>query len=222
MHALIVPFLVLGAIVLMLRGQLDGWRRLLFKGSAFMFSSGVATAIMIFLGLAEPVGVFKMLSLGLAGVGCCALLAIVLPDLLTHFMGRRMDASREATSVVLSAASSSQSDHFQPVPTVLGEDGKRRTERGFRVYGELWCRYKTNVRVQESSAAFESCVWLFLRRHNGGRASAHLSINDARCVVLALQEFIEDVEQGRTSAEVELGTFDDASDDVRPLTTADE
>jgi hypothetical protein len=94
--------------------------------------------------------------------------------------------------------------HFTPVPTVLGKDGKHRTTRGFRVYGQFWCRYQTSIRVQESSAAFESCVWLFLRGRNGGEADAHLGLEGAKLLLDALQEFIEDVEQGRTSAEVEL------------------
>jgi hypothetical protein len=75
------------------------------------------------------------------------------------------------------------------------------TERGFAIYVEFVDTYGSNVRVQESSAASEPKVWIFCDRSRGyasddlggdrQAATPHLSVEQARCVRDALDEFIK-------------------------------
>lgn len=73
-----------------------------------------------------------------------------------------------------------------------------RTERGFRVYAEITDSKRSRVRVQESSAATRDCVWIFCNNADpsyglaGVVPSPHLTVDQARVVRDALNEFINE------------------------------
>jgi hypothetical protein len=69
---------------------------------------------------------------------------------------------------------------------------KRVTERGFMIYAEFTDTYGSSVRVQESSAASEPKVWIFCDKRGDEPASPHLSVEQARLVRDALNEFIKE------------------------------
>lgn len=78
-----------------------------------------------------------------------------------------------------------------------GTDGeeRQRTPRGFDVYDEIETDYGHTIRVQQSSSAEKSAVWLFISdspvtcRHN-----PHLTRDQARRVRDALSTFLTDTE----------------------------
>jgi hypothetical protein len=67
------------------------------------------------------------------------------------------------------------------------------TPRGFAVYVELVDRHGSSVRVQESSAAEEPCVWIFAERGEEPTAP-HLTVEQARRVRDGLDTFLRDAE----------------------------
>lgn len=69
------------------------------------------------------------------------------------------------------------------------------TERGFGKYGGFIDTYQTEVRVQESSAASEDRVWIFLKPHEayGVENALHLNVDQAKQLRKALKEWIKDV-----------------------------
>ncbi len=62
------------------------------------------------------------------------------------------------------------------------------TERGFVIYDDFIDRYGHRVRIQESSLATESAVWIFTE--GGADGAAHLTVEMARRVRGALDKFI--------------------------------
>lgn len=72
---------------------------------------------------------------------------------------------------------------------------RETTERGFAIYAQFTDRYGAKVRVQESSLATDSCVWVFAQEPNGHLASPHLTVDMARQLRDALSEFIADQEK---------------------------
>ena len=68
-----------------------------------------------------------------------------------------------------------------------------KTERGFSIYGRLKDSKGTVVRLQESSAAFEACAWVFCEdNENFGNPSPHLTKANAADLIKILQAFIDD------------------------------
>lgn len=65
------------------------------------------------------------------------------------------------------------------------------TQRGFRIYTHFRDRYGNEVRVQQSSLATESCVWIF------SDEDPHLTVEQAQVVRDALDEFIADALHAR-------------------------
>lgn len=75
-------------------------------------------------------------------------------------------------------------------------DTRNKTDRGFVIYDEFKDRYGSEITVQESSIAFEACVWIFCKnpryKDNEGQGSPHLSPTDAKRLIVALQKFVDD------------------------------
>ena len=69
-----------------------------------------------------------------------------------------------------------------------------RTGRGFEIYDRFIDTYGSEVKVQESSAAGERCVWIFCNstRTASGEFTPHLNKDQAQKVVEALNKFIND------------------------------
>lgn len=57
---------------------------------------------------------------------------------------------------------------------------KKRTPRGFSIYGEYKDSRGQTVRVQESSSAMGPCVWIFCNAEDGSDALIHLGKPTAR------------------------------------------
>lgn len=70
------------------------------------------------------------------------------------------------------------------------------TCRGFCIYGSLTDEKKSEVRVQESSAAGERCAWIFTEHPDESyqKPCPHLSVQHAGELIELLQRFIVDVE----------------------------
>jgi len=67
------------------------------------------------------------------------------------------------------------------------------TERGFVVYDQFEDKYGTQVRVQQSSAASEPCVWIFANEQGKkGYGAAHLTIEQAKRIRNALDDFVQE------------------------------
>ena len=68
------------------------------------------------------------------------------------------------------------------------------TQRGFAIYGRVEDSRGVVVRVQKSSAIGEPHAWIFVDDPNGvytdGKPAPHLSREQAKAVVAALQLFI--------------------------------
>jgi len=84
-------------------------------------------------------------------------------------------------------------------------DGKRYTDRGFRIYAEVKDSGNNTIRVQESSAHVVGeldgpFVWIFTDLPKGStevNPAPHLTLNGAKKVMKALHDFIyENEEQG--------------------------
>ena len=71
---------------------------------------------------------------------------------------------------------------------------RQYTQRGFGIYGELTDLYGSTIRIQESSLATDNAVWIFATNPDNADPSPHLSVEQAREVVKALEEFINDYE----------------------------
>lgn len=74
----------------------------------------------------------------------------------------------------------------------------KKNYRGFRVYTEFIDTYKSKITVQESSSACYERCWIFI--NNDGKhpesnlvtdGAAHLSKQQAKWLVKALQKFID-------------------------------
>lgn len=70
---------------------------------------------------------------------------------------------------------------------------KEYTSRGFAVYKEIKDTRGNEITIQESSNADEDCVWVFCKR-DGKDDTPHLNIEQAKQVIEALQEFIDEYE----------------------------
>lgn len=72
-------------------------------------------------------------------------------------------------------------------------EGEYDTQRGFHGYAEINDTYGARVRVQDSSAATRTCVWIFVEGGavDGNNGSAHLTQRQAIVVRDALTEFID-------------------------------
>ena len=66
------------------------------------------------------------------------------------------------------------------------------TSRGFKVYGSFIDRYKSKIRVQESSIV-GPCVWIFVENDGMYSSSLHLTVENVKSIIEALQQFINDV-----------------------------
>lgn len=70
-----------------------------------------------------------------------------------------------------------------------------RTDRGFGVYCRFRDRYGSEILVQQSSLAFEDCVWIFAGDNpDMDEPSPHLTRTQAIMVRDALTAWIEDFE----------------------------
>ncbi len=69
----------------------------------------------------------------------------------------------------------------------------KRTQRGFRIYGEFKDSYCSEVRIQESSSAMGRFCWIFSHKANDQQTDfpPHLSVTQAKLMVKALTKFIE-------------------------------
>ena len=81
----------------------------------------------------------------------------------------------------------------------------KKTKRGFNVYSEFKDTHGSVITVQESSAASEKCVWIFLDGARGRGStffdevtgkyhavSPHLNKVKAKQLIKALTKFVED------------------------------
>ncbi len=66
---------------------------------------------------------------------------------------------------------------------------KEYTNRGFSIYDEVTDTKGNTVRIQESSSAEQPCVWMF-----NDIGDAHINVEQAKQVINALQEFVDDYE----------------------------
>ena len=70
-----------------------------------------------------------------------------------------------------------------------------KTTRRFRLFGHLRSERNGEIRVQESSVAFEGAhCWVFAGDDDTGGQSLHLSVSQARELVEALMVFIAEAE----------------------------
>ena len=77
-------------------------------------------------------------------------------------------------------------------------EGEYKTPRGFQGYLEMTDLYDARIRVQQSSLAIDSAVWIFCDSSpHMENPSPHLNAEMAKKVIAALQEFVDDVEAGR-------------------------
>ena len=98
---------------------------------------------------------------------------------------------------------SEKPDLYERVCSDLGLEPVGRevevTQRGFGVYAELVDRYGSKVRVQHSSLATETCVWIFASDNpdpNYENPSPHLTVEQAKAIRDGLDGFIRDAESG--------------------------
>ena len=91
-------------------------------------------------------------------------------------------------------------------------DKRQKTDRGWVIYDEFEDRYESAIRVHESSIAFEPCVWIFANDADGARRSPHLTPEQAKRLIAALQQFVDDSEHEENVAA--SGIDDDFDDDV--------
>lgn len=76
---------------------------------------------------------------------------------------------------------------------IPNRDERQKTERGFVVYDEFKDRYDSTITIQESSIAFEPCVWIFAKNPNSkDEPSPHLTPAQAERLIKALQQFVDD------------------------------
>lgn len=88
----------------------------------------------------------------------------------------------------------------------MTDDGKERTQRGFRIFGRVTDSNGDVWRVQESSRAFEgACVWLFWDSGKDARdvPRPHLTVSQAKDLVGLLGAFIAEAEGGELTEEAE-------------------
>lgn len=73
-------------------------------------------------------------------------------------------------------------------------DKRAKSDRGFVIYDQFEDRYDSNIILQESSIAFEPCIWIFAKNSSfkDSEPSPHLTPLMAARVIKALQQFIED------------------------------
>lgn len=64
------------------------------------------------------------------------------------------------------------------------------TNRGFRIYAELTDKYGSKIRVQESSLATDTCVWIFANNDKLDEPAPHLTVEQARQIADALYLFV--------------------------------
>lgn len=72
----------------------------------------------------------------------------------------------------------------------MDEEEFNFTDRGFRIFAEIKDSYRSKIRIQESSNASYYACWIFCEREGADNPSPHLSVNDAKEVIKALQEFV--------------------------------
>lgn len=72
------------------------------------------------------------------------------------------------------------------------------TNRGFKHMDPLYCKYNSEVKVYESSAVVEPCIWLkikvdpnVLHSQASGEGTAHLTLDQAEFLIKKLQWLIE-------------------------------
>ena len=70
---------------------------------------------------------------------------------------------------------------------------KEYTSRGFGIYEEFKDTRGNEIRVQESSSGEENCVWVFCKRDSEDD-TPHLNVEQAKRVIEALQEFVDEYE----------------------------
>lgn len=68
----------------------------------------------------------------------------------------------------------------------------RRTERGFKVYGELTDRHNQGIRILESSAVGRPTAYLFIDRAEPGNPHLNLDVVKALEMIASLQRFVDD------------------------------
>jgi hypothetical protein len=70
----------------------------------------------------------------------------------------------------------------------------KKTSRGFKIYSEFTDSYGSKIRIQESSNAEKTCVWIFCNNDTGhfSDPTPHLTVAQAKQVIKGLQAFIED------------------------------
>lgn len=68
------------------------------------------------------------------------------------------------------------------------------TPRGFAIYAEFTDSHNHSIRVQESSSVYGG-IWIFTSDKDGNCEPPHLSIDNAKTLIQALQEAIEHQEK---------------------------
>ena len=63
----------------------------------------------------------------------------------------------------------------------------KRTARGFNMYATIVDSYGGSTRVQQSSALGMAHLWLFVKDHEGHEGSAHLTPQNCRDMIAALE-----------------------------------
>lgn len=76
----------------------------------------------------------------------------------------------------------------------------KKTDRGFAIYSEFKESYGAQVRVIESSLATAPRVWIFCEKpnpntHENEDQALHLSPNQARLLIGALNKWLEHVKE---------------------------
>lgn len=88
---------------------------------------------------------------------------------------------------------------------MLDEDGKlpeiEQTNRGFNKYATIVDSYGGSIRVQQSSAFGMAHVWLFVKDHEGHEGSAHLTPQNCRDMIAALELHLKVVAREGLDAE---------------------
>lgn len=70
---------------------------------------------------------------------------------------------------------------------------RSKTQRGFWIYDQFVDLNNSKIRIQESSLATERAVWIFANNDNPELdGDPHLTTEQARRVIKALQSFVDD------------------------------
>jgi len=74
------------------------------------------------------------------------------------------------------------------------EPDRSLTPRGFVIYDQFKDTYGSEIRIQHSSAATRTCVWIFADGEDDSTSSPHLDVEQAKRVRDALDVFIRENE----------------------------